>query len=286
MRLAVRGGIGIGERFGFAWFRLRKRIRQFIRYRPGTDKSILFIVGCQRSGTSMAHHLFRMDWDTVTFDEISPLSNRDEGERLRWNSLSEVQNLISAARSPFVVCKPLVETQNLGTILAGFPDSKAIWMYRDFRDVVASNLRYFGKDTGHRDLAPILAGDTANWRFQGLGNEATNHIRALYHPKRSGEDAAALFWYARNSLYFSGGHMHSERVALCRYGDLVTDPGMTMRAAYGFADRPYPGDRITVDVTVGSLGKGRSVAVSGDVDHLCSHLLARLDGLPSLGRRV
>ena len=52
MRLASKGGIGLGERETFRLFRLRKRIRQFFKYRSGRDKTALFTVGCRRNGTS------------------------------------------------------------------------------------------------------------------------------------------------------------------------------------------------------------------------------------------
>jgi len=135
MKLAAKAGVSSGERQAFRWFRIRKRIRQLLVHKQGMDKTVLLIVGCQRSGTSMIHHLFRLDWDTVTYDEVSPLSSRDHAESLRLNSLSEVQGLIAADRAPFVVCKPLVESQNLDHLLALWPITRAIWMYRDFRDV-------------------------------------------------------------------------------------------------------------------------------------------------------
>ena len=91
MRLASKRGVGRGERETFRIFRLRKRIRQFFRHRSGSDKTVLFIVGCQRSGTSMIHHLFRLDWDTVTYDEISPLSSRDSRAGLRGDRGGIVQ---------------------------------------------------------------------------------------------------------------------------------------------------------------------------------------------------
>ena len=83
MRLANKGGIGFYEKESFRVFRVRKRIYQFFRYRSGMDQKVLFLVGCQRSGTSMVHRLLRLDYDTVTYDEISPLSTKDpKGLRL------------------------------------------------------------------------------------------------------------------------------------------------------------------------------------------------------------
>ena len=241
------------------------------------DKTVLFIVGCQRSGTSMIHHLFRLDWDTVTYDEISPLSSQDPVQGLRLNPLSEVKARISDDRAPLVVCKPLVESQNLDILLDLFPVTRAIWMYRDYRAVVLSNLKYFGQDTGHRDLASIIAGDSSNWRAEKIAESDRDIIMGLYSPDMDPRDAAALYWYARNSLFFSRGFDSDARVKTCRYKDLVTRPAGIMAGAYRFIDCPYPGDRIVADVFTGSKGHGRDLDLSPSVRELCEGMLTRLD---------
>jgi len=282
MRLASRDGIALGEREAFRFFRLRKRIRQFFKHPVGMDKTVLFIVGCQRSGTSMIHHLFRLDWDTVTYDEVSPLSCLDPVEGLRLNPLTEVKARILADRAPLVVYKPLVESQNLNILLDLFPVAKAVWMYRDFRAVVLSNLKYFGRDTGHRDLVPIIEGNTSNWRAEKLAESDRDIIRDIYSTDMDPNDAAALFWYARNSLFFSRGFHSDDRVRTCRYGDLVTRPAGVMAEAYGFLGHPYPGDRIVADVFTGSQGRGRDLELSPPVLELCEGMLARLDSQKGL----
>jgi len=284
MKLASRDGIGALEKMAFRWFRLRKRLHQRIKYKRGQGKTVLLIVGCQRSGTSMIHHLFRLDPDSVTYDEISPLSHLDPVEGLRWNPWPTVQRRILADRAPLVVCKPLVESQNLSSLLDLFPQACAIWMYRDYHDVVLSNLEYFGDQTGHQDLQAIVSGDTTNWRAEGLGAAAQEVVRDLYHAELPAADAAALFWYARNSLYFSGDYAADSRVNLCRYGDLVIQPALVMTAAYQFLGRPYPGDRIVADVFSGSRGRGRAVDLTPAVEQLCAALLGRLDARHALGR--
>jgi len=286
MRLASQGGVGLAEREAFRFFRLRKRIRQFFKHRAGMDKTVLFIVGCQRSGTSMIHHLFRLDRDTVTYDEISPLSSRDPVEGLRLNPLPEVKARVLADRAPLVVCKPLVESQNLDILLDLFPVTRAIWMYRDYRAVVLSNLKYFGRNTGHKDLAPIIAGDAANWRAEKLAESDRDIIRDLYSPEMDPHDAAALYWYARNSLFFSRGFHADGRIMACRYSDLVIRPAEIMAEAYRFVGRPYPGDRIVADVFTGSRGRGRELELSPRVRELCEGMLTKLDGSASDSHRV
>jgi len=285
VKLASLEGVGLLEKQAFRVFRLRKRIRQTLRYRRGCAKTVLLVVGCQRSGTSMVHHVLRRDLDAVTYDEQSPLSSRDRVEQLRWNPPAEVQARIAAARAPLVVAKPLVESQNLLRLLDMFPDSRALWMYRHYADVAASNVKYFGAATGHADLAPILADDPGNWRSERLGEGARRRIRALYRPDLAPHDAAALFWYARNSLLFSGGGVDDPRVRACRYADLVERPVPVMHEIYAFIGRPYPGDGIVRDVFADSRGGGRDAAISPAVREACEEMLVRLDAVPRVGAR-
>jgi hypothetical protein len=285
MRLASKGGIGLLEEQGFRWFRLRKRIRQYFRYSPGMEKKVLFIVGCQRSGTSMIHHLFRLDWDTVTYDEKSSLSPAGS-KHFRWAPLAHVKAHIMAQRAPFVVAKPLVESQNLAAILDEIPESKALWMYRNYQDVARSNLKYFGMDTGHRDLKPIITLEEGNWRSEHVSDHTRDVLQELYSPDLPPHDAAALFWYARNQLFFSRGFVDDPRISLCCYEDLVSDPIRIMKAGYGFAGRPYPGDRITQDVFSHSKGKGRNLNLTPAIKEVCQELLDRLKSLPRIGHQA
>lgn len=277
MRLASDGPIGFREEQAFRWLRLRKRAFQFVRYRPGAAKPVVLVVGCQRSGTSLMHHLLRLDWHTVTYDEESPLSAGDRVEGLRWAPLPDVARRFAADRGALVAAKPLVESQNLDRLLAAFPGARALWMYRDFGAVARSNTRYFPPGTSHRDLVPILAGDESNWRAERLGAGARDLVRRLYRPDLTADDAAALFWYARNSLLFDQGLDNDPRVRTCRYEDLLLDPAGVMRAVYGFIDRPWPGERIIADVEP---APARAAAPSGldpAVAEACAGMLARLD---------
>lgn len=284
MKLASTGGIGFREKQGFRFFRLRKRIGQFLRYRSGREKTVLLVVGCQRSGTSMIHHLFRLDPSTVTYDEVSVLSAGDRNQHLRWTDPHLAASRIARDRSPFVVAKPLVESQKLLFWLDLLPNGKALWMVRHFADVASSNVKYFGERNGFDDLAPILAGDQADWRAENLDPATVAVVRGLHHPDMPPHDAAALFWYARNSLFFTQGLDRDDRVRACSYDDLVTDPRTVMQAAYRFVGRPYPGDRILVDVFPGSVGLGREVPLTPAVRDLCDRLLARFEAVPRLAR--
>lgn len=280
MRLASEGPIGFREKQAFRWLRLRKRARQYVRYRPGNPKPVVFVVGCQRSGTSLMHHLLRLDLDTVTYDEESPLSAGDRVEGLRWAPLQEVAARFAADRAALIVAKPLVESQNLDRLLEAFPGSRALWMYRDAEAVARSNVKYFPPGTSHRDLAPILADDQGNWRAERLGKGAQELVRSLYRPDLPAIDAAALFWYARNSLLFEHGLGADPRVRACRYDDLLADPAGLMRAVYAFIGRPWPGDRIVRDVEPAAARPAGATVLEPAIAEACAGMLARLDAMP------
>ena len=282
MRLASEHGVDFAERQAFRLFRLRKRAWQLARFRPGHDKPVVLVVGCQRSGTSLMHHLLRLDLDAVTYDEESPLSAGDPVEGLRWAPLPEVARRFRGDRAGLIVAKPLVESQNLDRLLAAFPESRALWMLRDYRAVARSNVAFFPAGTSHRDLAPILAGDVSDWRSERLGEGARELVRRLYRPDLSAHDAAALFWYARNSLLPDLGLADDPRLRVCRYEDLLADPAGTMRAVYAFLERPWPGDRLVRDVEPAPVRSPRPLAPEPAVAEACAGMLARLEAVPRL----
>lgn len=264
----------------FAGFRLYKSLLQKLGI-PGHDgrMTVVFLLGIQRSGTSLMYWVFERDLGVKVYREASELSSFDEVERIRLNPLPLVREQVERHRLPMVVLKPLVESQRANELLATFPRAKALWAYRHYQDVAASNLKAFGRGNGISDLQPLLRDDPENWRSQYSSAETRRIIRDFYTPDMNPHDAAALFWWARMQLFFEQGLDKNPNVLLSRYEDLVTNPPRTMRRVYAFLDRPFPGDHITKDVNAQSLGKGRETQLSQGVDELCGDMLSRLNRL-------
>ena len=57
-------------------------------------------------------------------------------------------------------------SQNILKLLNYFSNPKAIFMYRNYKDVVNSNLNHFGIDNGINDLRPIHNNENNNWRSE------------------------------------------------------------------------------------------------------------------------
>jgi hypothetical protein len=90
-------------------------------------------------------------------------------------------------------------------------------------------------------------------------------------------DAAALFWLARNRLFFELALDKNPQVMMCRYEDLVTDPMQSTKNIYDFMGYVYSPFKIPGDVHANSIGSGKGLALSPDIDLICNRLLRKLD---------
>jgi hypothetical protein len=263
---------------GYVLSRLHKATRHLLFSRRNQPKDVLFIFGCQRSGTSLIVRIFDRDLEATVFPEGSPqVYEERDGQKPRLQPLAAVQAVVRRERAPFVVIKPLMEAQNAPEVLAFFPGSKGLWVYRHYTDVANSNLKLFGQDNGIQNLRALVEDRPGHW----LAEHASAEVRAIvgrhYSPVMSPSDAAALFWFVRNRLFFDLELDRHPQVQLCRYEDLVTEPLDALARVYGFLGRPFPGKRLIAEVHRESLGKGRHLALSPAVDELCRTMLDRLD---------
>lgn len=262
---------------------LRKRLRlaskyiyQAVRWRALQRPKLLFIVGCQRSGTTLMTVLFDADRDCRVFHEFSVLSSRDKAG-IRLNPLPDVAAILGRVRAPLVVTKPLVETQRIGTLLNYFPGSRALFMYRRYSDVASSDLAKFGPRNAIDNIRPIATGDAYNWRSIGASAAVRECVGRFYSESMNPNDAAALFWYARNSLYYDLNLAARPEVMLCRYEHLARDPVGVMRRIYAFAETDCPDLAHTAQVHAESVRKGKDLQLLPEVRALCDSLQARLD---------
>lgn len=250
--------------------------------RPHNQK-ILAVMGCQRSGTSLMTRVFERDVNAKVYRESSKLSSQDP-EELKLNPLDSVYKTISRNKAPLIVLKPLVESQNATNMLDVMPNARVLWMYRHYLDVTASYLKAFGQHSGIRDLRIIVNQESNNWRSEKVSAETRALIQSYFSEDMNSHDALALFWYARNKLYFEQSLETNERVLLCRYDYFAQQPVLVMKRIYAFLDLPYPGDQIGQDVRASSVGKGRRVNLLPDVAQLCEEMWAKLNRIEETQR--
>lgn len=260
---------------------LDRKILHFLKYInykniPKKTKKIVIITGCQRSGTTMLQDIFHKDYHSKVYREYGDLSKRDN-KSIRLKSLKDVKNIIEKQRANLIIFKALVETQNIKNILDYLTNSFSIFIYRDYKDVINSNLNAFGIDNGINDIRPIANDGPDNWRSEMISIKTKNIVKKYFSNDMSPYDAAGLFWYTRNILFYQLNLNLDKRVILCNYKYLVKNPDIVMRNIYEYIGYRFPGKKIVNDVFTSSLGKGKNISLSPDIEYICRKLLTKLN---------
>jgi hypothetical protein len=257
-------------------FLLVKDARQSLFRRGQYDRTklVCFVAGVQRSGTEMLMAAFDRHPDTYVFHERDPRAYEDYEMR----AVSRMRELVNGVAPTVVIVKALCESQDLSRLLDAFDDARAIWMYRDFRDVINSNLRSQTFRFAGRNYIDEVVQDPqrGGWRGRGMTAETLAAIRAEYSPDISNDTALALFWYYRNMLFFDQNLDQDDRCLLLNYERLVADPGTLGARVQEFARLPAD-TGIFSHVHGGSLKKNEPPAVTPGAETLCRDLMARLD---------
>ena len=122
---------------------IAREIYQFIRYPSGSINRQVFILGCQRSGTTMLGRCFAADKRVKEYGEFGLT---DDG--IRIISLADIDEVATRQHAPIMVVKPLVESQRAVEILDYFPESFGIWMVGHYKDVATLTSWRRGKTCG------------------------------------------------------------------------------------------------------------------------------------------
>lgn len=240
------------------------------------EQIVCFILGCQRSGTTLAVRIFENDLRMHVYPELSAVTF----DNYRLRPYDQVTEIIEASNAPVVIMKPLVESQHATRLLRQYRGSKCIWMYRHFSDVVASILTKFGHRSAINDIRHVKERDETKWIGENVSEQCQQLVKKFYADNMSPYDAAALIWYVRNHLFFEQELDRNNRAILCRYEDLVQYPSETMHKLYNHINHiraTYPGEQIVKEVDSSSLGKGAHISLSDQVRDICEDLYDRLD---------
>jgi hypothetical protein len=264
--------------------RVSKHVYQGIRWR-GLRPQVLMVIGCQSSGTTLISSLFDADADCRVFGEYSILSSVGK-DGIRLNPLPDVAAVLSRVPAPLVVIRPLVETQRSRTLLNYFPKAKALFMYRRYEDVASADLRRFGPRNAIDNIRPIATGNMHDWRSSGTAESVRARIAAFFSDAMNPNDAAALFWYARNQLYYDLELAAHRDAMLCRDEDLIADPATVMRRVYEFSGVTCPDLSHAPRVCAGAATRSEALELLPEVRALCDQLQARLDAQYELRSRM
>lgn len=237
----------------------------------GEARKVIFVTGVQRSGTNMVMNVLDRSFETDVFHEI----DRRAYDNFALAAPAILKGIRSKRGAPFLIFKCLLESHNLKKLLDQFPNSNAIWVYRNYSDQVNSHMASW---SGCREtLIDIVAGRrTEDWRVGGLTGDTFELVKAFTSPDMTAASAVALFWLYRNRLFFDQGLDHCAHVQLARYENLVADPSGafgSILSRIGITYTPH----MTAKIYNSSIGKKPRPDIEPGLVRLCDEMMNSLD---------
>lgn len=261
----------------FAW-QIRKASFQRLNPWHGQKETIL-VPGVQRSGTNMLMDVFDLSFETDVFHERDPRAF----DSYHLRPYVRQMDLRDQSFARFFVLKALLDSEKTSELLSFLAPAKAIWMFRNFDDMVNSNLRNW---PGGRNQIEDLMRDPfkTGYRAWGMTEDTLDLIRQHYKPGMNDASAIALFWYYRNQLFFDQGLDQDERVIVVKYEDVARAPDQTLSwlcAELGLEFTP----RMAGQIHAKSIGKRSPSDIEAEVRDLCSEMQLRFDKIYEKKRR-
>ena len=205
-------------------------------FKFGVTTSIpVFVLGAQRSGTSMFIDTLHLRPDTQVFSESD---NNKAFFNYQLRSLDTIDNIIRRSPAPFVCFKPIADSHIVSKLRERFPAAAFIWLYRQYEDVANSRLRKFAGAT--RAIRLVCQGkDGAGWFGDGIDEDTSAQLQSLPYESLTEFDFACLAWWARNRIFEVNSLWNEARVVLLSYENLVADPEKTYEVLEGRIGLPY-----------------------------------------------
>lgn len=242
---------------------------------PCRSTQLTLILGCQRSGTTMLAHAIGLSPQVKNYGEGDPKYFRWDGAP-RLLPLDAVADQLLRERHPFTLLKPLCESQRVAEICERFPTARAVWIVRNYRDCVASHVRYYRHfHDGLAYVREMLQLNSPCWKNENLSEEVRELLDVASVRPLNLETAYALYWLARNSLF---ENLPSDLpVSLVHYEDVLAAPVANLQKAFWRLAIPFkPKYAIAVDPPPVSARADKAAPIDDDIAESCQALLDRL----------
>jgi hypothetical protein len=242
----------------------------FLIRKPSKVTIPAFIMGCGRSGTTMLLDIFYRDYRVDALGENDP--------KIAQNFLldfDKIPGVISNAKAPVIVMKPILNSFDAAFVLKKFIDSKVIWFIRDYSDMVASSIKKFGNEVPGYMKDFILYRKGNNWVSNGIAEESHEIILSLDTHEFNKYDWMALIWWSVNRTIVIDSLNVNDRFRIVYYDKIVKNPENELMSIYNFIGLKY---RKGADkyIHAVSVGKGSDIELHPQVRKLCKNLTETL----------
>ena len=236
------------------------------------NATAMFVLGAQRSGTTMLIDCLEKSIETEVLGEVSRAM-----ENFRLRDLETVTSIIQESGARVVVFKPLTDSDKAKALLNLGPHVAVCWAYRRAADRANSAVAKFGSNNLELVKAFAKGEMMDSWQAQGLSNDSLELIRSFDVDRMTPHSAAGLFWVIRNNIFFEQGLDHDERVLPVSYEDLVSDPARIMRGICKFSGIRYE-PRLVSSIHSRSIGKEES-RLDRRIQELCDDMYSKFHAL-------
>jgi hypothetical protein len=263
---------------------VKRLTRSVVRVSRDRRRMVL-IFGCQRSGTTMLQQTFLdRSWRILIIEEHDRRlvgAHPPPGET-DWQDYPTVLRRLRRIPFEVVAAKPLVESDRAVELMDAAEPVRAVWMLRHYGGVAQSSLRRFGEDNPYLDLQPYCDHDSMDWRSRGASEETRETVIGLMNEGLSPLDAAALFWWARNQLYFDQQLWRDGRIRILRYERACNCSEEVAAALSDYIQIPLPPRSISAKVRPQLEVVPEVQKLSPAVERLCKKLWESFAGYPEL----
>jgi hypothetical protein len=250
------------------------RWRLVHRARPPGGTAV-FLVGVQRSGTNMLVRGLERSPEFAVYNE----NHRAAFSRFQLRPDPVIRRLVEQSRHPYVLFKPLCDTHRTPELLDGLGlqrSPRALWAYRSVDGRVRSAVAKFG-DVNLRVLRELAnGGGRSRWEAQRLSPDSLQLIAGFDWDRMGPFDAAAVFWYVRNRLYFELGLARRPDVLVVSYDAMVAQPEAEMARICEFLGVAYD-RRLISHVKPRPPKQAEALQLDPRIRDRCEELAARLE---------
>lgn len=261
--------------------RLTKQLHYIGARNP--DTQAIFILGLQRSGTTMMQYVLDLSRQTWVFHERS---DNKIYKNFHLADLEAVIQSLHTSGAQYCVYKPLADSHKVLEFIDVFPDCKILWMYRSFRDSARSWARrwpnsprvidlVFAPNQQHQSIDDPELLRFCAWLKECTSDVTRNKIESLLRPDVSDYDRLCLLWYARNRLVIEKDLGSKQNVLLLEYESLVHNKHDQFSRVFDYLNLTFD-SRMVTDVHTDAVNNSPVTPSDSKINNACEELKSQL----------